>query len=153
MGHREQAMIDGKLGFLTLAIAATTSSQTISHEFPALLSAQERWQCAWSWQNELEEHISYIGVFRTHVELIGVFEGLRSDGKDLLFNETDHSVAQNDQAALVFVFSDMGNTDVEGKTRRWATIYLLEKKTGHFQKTNVGVGDAPREAIGKCRRY
>lgn len=134
---------------LTLLLAA----QAVSHEPPEILGAQERWRCIWSWDDAPEEHTSYFGVFRSHVDHVSVFDGMLADGTDLLFSERDHAIAQNDHAALVFVFSDMGNTDAAGMTRRWATINMLEKPTGKFKKTNVGIGDEPKEATGRCNRY
>ena len=99
------------------------------------------------------DYTEYIGAYRSHVELVSVYDGMRADGTDLLFSERDHAITQNDHAALVFVHSDMGNADVEGKTLRSATIYMLEKRSGHFKKTLVGLGVEPREATGSCNRY
>jgi len=82
---------------------------------------------------------AYFGVFRSHVE---------DD-----FGGSDYSIAQNDTSALVFIFSDIGNTDISGETRRWAGITIIDKRTGDFKRTNVDLALGPQEAQGSCKRY
>lgn len=137
----------------SILLATAVAMQPIKHEPPELLKAQERWRCSWSWEGQADKHLSYIGVYRSHAELFSVFEGIVPEKDEILWRESDHAISQNDDSALVFVYSDMGNTDISGKTRRWATIYLLEKRSGVFKKVNVGIGDKPNEATGHCNRY
>lgn len=123
---------------LALTLAATALSAESSPTAPPFFTAQEKWQCSFKWQDEKESVTLYFGVFRSHVE------------DDFV---TDYSIDQNDDDALVFSFSDIGNTDVTGKTRKWVGVSMIDKRTGVFKRTNLDFNEPPKSADGRCNRY
>jgi hypothetical protein len=127
--------------FIALIMALAPMGQLTDSRPPDFFSAQERWRCTFKWEDwedGEEPVVEYLGVYRSHVA--GNFF-------------VDQSIAQNDESALVFVFSDIGNTDVAGMTRRWSQISMIEKRTGAFKRVNVDLAGASQEAVGSCARY
>lgn len=122
------------IGSILFAAAALYGSQP-----PPYFTAQERWACTFDAFEGGGTVTSYFGVYRSHVadELGGI----------------DQSIAQNDAAALVFVMSDLGNTDIEGKTRKWALISMIDKRTKEYKRTLVDFDGPPKEVSGSCRPY
>ena len=108
---------------------------------PDFLTASERWECKFKGFHTEETVTSYFGAYRTHVE------------DEFGSNST---VVQNDSDALVFVCSDIGNTDITGATRKWVRVDIIDKTTKRFKrsivdvKTPVGITD---ETVGICNRY
>lgn len=122
------------IGSIIAAAAAVSSSQ-----LPPYFTAQERWSCTFNAFEGEGTVTSYFGVYRSHVA--DEFGGI------------DQSISQNDAAALVFVMSDLGNTDIEGKTRKWALISMIDKRTKGFKRTLIDFDAPPREVVGVCHPY
>lgn len=118
--------------FAALAAISTTPP-------PPYFTAQERWACTFEAFEGGGSVTSFFGVYRSHV----------ADE----FGGVDQAIAQNDTAALVFVMSDQGNTDIEGKTRKWALVSMIDKQTRAFKRTLIDFDAAPREVGGVCRPY
>lgn len=101
-------------------------------------TAVERWHCAFKSLTDNDAMEQNFGVYRSHVADDGV---------------GNYSIIQNDASALVFAFSDMGNTDTAGQTRKWANINIIDKRSRKFKKTIVDVDEGPSETSGRCVPY
>lgn len=108
---------------------------------PEFLTASERWECKFRGFSTEETVTSYFGAYRTHIE-----DEFGSDS----------TVVQNDSDALVFVFSDIGNTDVAGATRKWVRVDIIDKKSKRFKRSIVNLespNGTTNETTGTCHRY
>ena len=122
---------------MSLAIALLVASADV----PDFLTAQERWVCQFHAFGSEEQVKTYFGVFRSHVE------------DDWGQGAT---TIQNDSDALVFAYSDIGNTDISGGVRKWVRIDIIDKKTNRFKRSIIDVAEpkgASDQAVGECRRY
>lgn len=123
---------------LALLLASGAPQQFVGEKPPPYFTALERWSCTFPAFTGKDSVTENYGVFRSHVE---------SE-----FHE-DYTVAQNDAAALVFVFSDFGNTDMEGKTRRWTTVNVIDKRSRAFKTTVIDMDGPTEQRQGRCRPY
>jgi hypothetical protein len=105
---------------------------------PPYYTAQERWKCTFPGFVGKTEVTEYFGIFRSHVESAW---------------GSDYTLAQNDAAAVVFIASNYGETDMTGKTLHYASVGMIDKKSRRFKRTVLDIDSKPDERVGECQPY
>lgn len=105
---------------------------------PPYYTAQERWKCTFPGFTDKTEVTEFFGVFRSHVESVW---------------GSDYTLAQNDAAAVVFIASNYGETDMSGKTLHYASVDMIDKKSRRFKRTVLDIDSKPDERVGECQPY
>ena len=103
------------------------------------VGARERWKCEITIPGDKRPANTKYGVFRTHIE------------DDF---GTYYSIVQHDEKAIIGATSTYGDTDITGRTTKWAHLFVIDRKARTYVRYNLKLTEKNQTGLnGICAPY